>query len=127
MRRTLLAALLGLGCFLGRPAAVPAQEPVPMTYNQARAYHHFLTSPYSYRTYSGTTPGYSVEGFTPYGYEGYARGPGYFQQRITPRGYESYYAVPPAEGYTIGPPVFAPYPPPVYGNLYPHELRSIYP
>ena len=114
MRRTLIVTLLGLGCFLVRPTTAPAQD-LPMTYNPARAYRHFLTSPYSYRTYSGTTPGYAVEGFTPFGYEGYARGPGYFQHRITPRGYESYYAVPPEAGFRIGPPAFAPYPVPGYG------------
>jgi hypothetical protein len=108
---------LGLGCFLGRPAAAPAQD-LPMTYNQARAYRHFLTSPYSYRTYSGMTPGYVVEEFTPYGYEKYARGPVYFQHRITPRGYESHYLAPPETGFRIGPPVFGPFPPPGYGNPY---------
>jgi hypothetical protein len=123
MRRTLI--VLGLVCFVGQPAAAPAQEPVPMTYNQARAYRHFLTSPYSYRTYSGTTPGFAVEGFTPFGYEGYARGPGYFQHRITPRGYESYYLAPPETGFRIRPPAFAPYPMPGYG--YPYGSGPAYP
>jgi hypothetical protein len=85
-------------------AATPAsaQEPYP-SYNSYRAYRHFLTSPYSFRTYSGPIPGYETEAYTPFGYQWHSQPPGYFRQEITPRGFTSYQYVPPARGYIITP------------------------
>jgi hypothetical protein len=86
--------------------------PGPMTYNQARAYYHFLNSPYSYRAYYGTSPGYATAGFTPYGYEQTAVGPVWWDQRITPRGFSSYHT-PAVTAHTIIPYPPAPAPAPV--------------
>ena len=83
-----------------------AQDPYygpPVAYTTARAYHHFLTSPYSYRTYSRSYPGYTVEGYTPYGYESVTHDPGYLHERITPYGFERYRVVPGYHGYVVVP------------------------
>jgi|SRR5579884_2499693 len=71
-----------------------AQQPY-MTYNQMRAYRHFLNSPYSYRTYSGLSPGYTLDMPAPYGEQQYYQGPSYVEQRITPWGFEGYQSLPP--------------------------------
>jgi hypothetical protein len=84
----------GLVCALALVGPSSAQVPGPYSYNTARAYSHFLTSPYSYRTYSATVMPYRVEAYTPYSHERFATGPGYVHQRITPHGFESYYAAP---------------------------------
>jgi hypothetical protein len=112
-----LAAALG-AAGLG---TVRAQDPYygpPVDYTTARAYHHFLTSPYSYRTYSRSFPGYTVEGYTPYGYERVTRDPGYLHERITPYGFERYRVVP---GYhaTVVVPAVGPYYGPPYAPAYP--------
>jgi hypothetical protein len=90
-----------------------AQEPYP-SYNAYRAYRHFLTSPYSFRTYSGTIPGYEAGGYTRYGFQWYGQPPGYFRQEITPRGFSSYQFVPPGRGFILTPILPPPYPPPPY-------------
>jgi len=85
------------------PANAAYGEPDYSSYNYARAYHHFLTSPYSYRTFSSLSPGRGSQYLTPYGSEGYYRQPGYEQQRITPYGYESYGYVPGSGSYRANP------------------------
>jgi hypothetical protein len=73
-------------------------------WNFNRAYHHFMASPYSFRTYSTTTPGYAASSYTPYyGYQAYVVGPGYVNQQITPYGYQGYYGVPAQASYTVTP------------------------
>src|SRR5262245_51185101 len=69
------------------PGRSLAQDYVPTSPNAARAYHHFLTSPYSFRTFSSGSAPYTLEGYTPYGYERYVVGPSYIHQRITPYGF----------------------------------------
>ena len=109
----------GLVCALALIGPSSAQEPWPYSYNAARAYFHFLTSPYSYRTYSGTVIPYRVDVYTPYSYERFATGPGYVHQRITPRGFESYYAAP-SWSYRVMPYPFVYVYPPA-----PVELRAL--
>jgi hypothetical protein len=106
-------------CALALAGSSSAQERWPYSSNAARAYYHFLTSPYSYRTYSGPVMPYRVDVFTPYGYERFAAGPGYVHQRITPHGFESYYAAP-SWSYRVTPYPF------VYGYApQPVELRAV--
>jgi hypothetical protein len=89
-----IGAALCAAALSGGGRAVAQEVPAPMTYNQARAYYHFLNSPYSYRAYYGASPAYVTAGFTPYGYEVTAVGPVYWDQRITPRGFTSYHTLP---------------------------------
>jgi hypothetical protein len=105
MRSFYLSLVLALaGSITGLPAAAHAQwgPEVPGTWSDP-AYRHFLLSPYSYRTYSASTPGYAGAGYTPYGYQSYYLDPGYQHQRITPRGYESYRLVPGYQTYEATP------------------------
>jgi hypothetical protein len=99
--------ILTLGCLLV-PGRAWAQGPFS-SYNSYRAYRHFLTSPYSFRTYSGTIPGYEFGQYTPNGYEWYAQPPGYLHQEITPHGFSSYQYVPPARGFVLAPLIPPPY------------------
>jgi hypothetical protein len=122
MRRLLsslgLTALVAVGM-----TAAPAGAQYPyVTYNQERAYRHFLNSPYRTRAYYGTTPGFVAETPTPYGYERAWREPGYVRQMISPRGFESYRVDPPVqvEGYLLPPPVLYAVPYDLYyGPAYP--------
>jgi hypothetical protein len=112
MHSRILPLILSLAAVLsvvGRSST--AQQPGPQSYNASRAYLHFLTSPYSYRTYSSLSAPYTVANYAPHGYERFTLGSGYLHQRITPRGFESHY-VAPAWAYS-----YAPYPPPVYSHL----------
>jgi hypothetical protein len=95
-----------------------AQEGWIWTPNAVRAYRHFLNSPYSLRTYSGTAPGYVLEGYGPDGYERFYREPGYLHQRISPRGFESYQSVP-GWSYSVTPYPRVYYYPPAYVAPYP--------
>jgi hypothetical protein len=107
MTTTLLVGLMAAGA--GRAQYYPAPGPMPAeSFNAQRAYRQFLTSPYSFRTYSGGYPGFSVSRFTPFGYERYAQGPGYVHQEITPRGFTAYRVDPGRER------VVVPYVPRVY-------------
>jgi hypothetical protein len=90
------------------PAAAPAYAPPPVSFNYARAYQHFLTSPYSYRTFSSLSPAYVTSGFTPYGYQWTFVGPVYTHQRITPRGFEGYSVMPGSRTDIVAPPVYVP-------------------
>jgi len=63
-------------------------------YNYDRAYRHFLTSPYSYRTFSSLGQGYRADVLTPFSSQSFYREPGYEHQRISPRGLERYSVVP---------------------------------
>jgi hypothetical protein len=69
-------------------------QPPYYNYNYDRAYSHFLSSPYSYRTFSSLGQGYRVDTFTPFSSQSFYREPGYEHQRISPRGLERYYIVP---------------------------------
>jgi hypothetical protein len=112
-RQVLMAALLAGGLTAAQAAA---QDPYA-EYNRARAYRHFLTSPYRTRSYSGTIPGY-VESFSaPQEYAAVWRSAGFLHERISPRGHEGYF-IPGQEGITVLRPVgfflpsYALYPPP---------------
>jgi hypothetical protein len=96
-----LAALFAAGIM---PARALAQYPY-LTYNQERAYRHFLNSPYRTRAFYGTTPGFVAERPTPYGYERAWRERGYVRMMISPRGFETYRVDPPVqvEGYLLPP------------------------
>lgn len=71
------------------------------TYN--RAYRKFVNSPYTYRTFSSSTPGAVVEYATPFGMERHYRGPTYEHRRITPTAYESHGYLPGYGGYRTDP------------------------
>jgi hypothetical protein len=107
---TSVALLAGLA--LAAPGAAraqaPAAPPPEADYTTNRAYCHFLTSPYSYRTYSASRPAYTVEGYSPLGYERISRDTGYLHERFTPRGYERFEVVPGYRGTVIRPVVPAP-------------------
>lgn len=85
------------------PMPPAAGQPDYTSYNYNRAYNRFLSSPYSYRTFSSLSPSRGVEYFTPYGREGYFREPGYQHQRITPYAFESYGYVPGGSSYRATP------------------------
>jgi len=78
----------------GRPPSSPYEQPLFYNYNYDRAYRHFLSSPYSFRTFSSLGQGYRVDAFTPFSSQSFYREPGYEHQRISPRGLERYYIVP---------------------------------
>jgi hypothetical protein len=104
MRRILLAVAVGLGALGQTPAR--AQEwygPAVVSENYARAYHHFLNAPSSYRTFSGSAPGYVVYSPTPFGYEAIYVPPTFVHQRITPHGFEAHATVPGAVVPTVSP------------------------
>jgi hypothetical protein len=131
---TLTLGLVGLGLAGLAPGHARAQEGLYAyyaDYNAARAYRHFLNSPYSYRTYSTTSPGYVAEGPTPYGgYVRFWRTPGYLNERITTHGYQRFEVVPGGGSYEVIPGVLLPYLPPPYvpyrGPFFPgpEPLRS---
>lgn len=88
-------ALLGLGLVVGTATAQPPGATPYASYNFERAYRHFLTSPYPYRTFSSLRPGFSAAtGVYPFGEETIYQEPSVLRQRITPRGFESYEYVP---------------------------------
>jgi hypothetical protein len=105
------------------PAPSGGHGSPPMSPNFARAYRHFLNSPYSYRTLSSQTPVYvtslAVPSLsTPYPY-GYYRwtfvDPAYTHLRITPRGFEGYTVTPGSRTYTVSPAWFMTTYPQPYG------------
>ncbi|MGE3804232.1 MAG: hypothetical protein AB7K24_06130 [Gemmataceae bacterium] len=84
-------ALKGMSVLLLLAVAGQLQAQSPYgEYNRARAYRHFLNSPYSYRTYSAFPPATGYQSVGPFSAEGLNVDPGYIHQRITPRGFESY-------------------------------------
>lgn len=121
MRKLILSAVVAV---LSAATTATAQVPPPVpygsgpSYNYMRAYHHFMTSPYSYRTMSSLGSGYAAEGPTPFGYQGTYVDPGYRQQRITPYGYENYTRVPGYGGYTVTPFGYQSYYTPGYSYQY---------
>ncbi len=113
-----LAWSLSVASALAQFPLAPAAP--PPSYNAQRAYRHFLNSPYSFRTYSGSYPGFTTGSFTPHGYAEYSQGPGYVHEEITPRGSRFYHLN------TGGHGVFIPYRPrplvrvdPYFGPLLP--------
>ncbi len=102
-----------------------AQSPVPLTYNQGRAMNQFLTSQYSYRTYSGTTPGFYYEVATPYGSEWVSRGYGYARLRITPWGTDGVQYIPPTRYEFVPADQLVIYPP--VPTLVPYAAPSLVP
>jgi len=77
-----------------QPPSAPYDRPPFYNYNYDRAYRHFLSSPYSFRTFSSLGQGYRVDTVTPFSSASFYREPGYEHQRISPRGLERYYIVP---------------------------------
>jgi hypothetical protein len=108
-RQAMVAALLASGLAAGQAAA---QDPYA-EYNRARAYRHFLTSPYRTRTYSGTIPGYVGSFATPQEYGTVWRTAGFLHERISPRGHEGYF-IPGQEGMTVIRPAVFYLPPPTF-------------
>ncbi len=103
--------MLTVALFAGSLAAGPAAAQDPYAeYNLARAYRHFITSPYRTRTWSGTVPGYAAGFSNPLEYGTVWRAPGYVHMRISPRGSEGYF-IPGQEGMTVIRPTVI-YPPP---------------
>lgn len=90
-----LATVLILGWMGSAPATaqVPGEVPVQgKTYSPA--YHHFLNSTYTYRTFTALSPGYSSYNASPFSYQSFYVEPGYLHQRISPSGFEHFQAVP---------------------------------
>jgi hypothetical protein len=114
MKRQLLAlaglALLATGAWAQDPYADPNVSP---------AYRHFLTSPYSYRTYSYLGSGRSWGYNTPFESGRFYQAPGYYHEEISPRGGWSYAIVPRVEGYVTPRPVVVYRP--IYEPPYPYS------
>ena len=111
MKRQLLA-MAGLAMVA---AAAYAQDPYTDPYISP-AYRHFLTSPYSFRTYSNLGSARSWGYDTPFESGRFYQSPGYYHEEISPRGRWSYEVPPRIEGYIVPRPVVV-YPP-VYGPPY---------
>jgi hypothetical protein len=92
------------------PAPSWGYGPPAMSPNFARAYRHFVNSPYSYRTLSSWTPGYVTSFSAPYSpsFQWTFVDPAYTHLRITPYGFEGYSVTPGSRTYTIGPAWFMP-------------------
>ncbi len=105
MRVLCLSLALTVGALTAPAARAQYGPEVPGTWSDP-AYRHFLTSPYSYRTYSAYPSGYGERWVTPFGVEGYAVEPGYLHERITPRGYQSFRRVPGYATYRVVPPAY---------------------
>ena len=110
----ILPALLLAGALLAPQAH--AQDPY-VVYDVSPAYRHFLTSPYSYRTYSNLGSGRSWGYDTPFESGRFYQTPGYYHEEISPYARWSYQVPPRVEGYVVPravvvyPPVWAaPYP-----------------
>jgi hypothetical protein len=110
-RPVLFLPLAALALTLAAPNPLRAQawgyQPKPYDYAAAwnfnRAYHHFLSSPYAVRRYSTTTPGYAMNYYSPFVYQGSYTGPGYVNQQITPYGFQAYYGMPATGSYQVTP------------------------
>jgi hypothetical protein len=112
-----LTLLLALGQTPGvTPEPVGMRPMVPMTYNEVRAYTHYLSSPYTVRAYSGPIPGYVEQLQTPFGTQVYFRRSGYLNEVTTPYGASTFEAVPVTRGYMVLPGM--PYPSVTGGIIY---------
>lgn len=101
MRSRIFALSAGLVLLL---TALPTHAQAPWVGTMSDpAYRHFLFSPYSYRTFSTASPGYSVGYPIPFGYQSAYVTPSYRNERITPFGYQSYYLQPGHGGSTVTP------------------------
>jgi hypothetical protein len=98
-------------------SAVSAQDPYA-DYNRARAYRHYLTSPYSFRTYSDLQSGRTWSYDTPLESGRFWQTPGYYHEEISPTGRWSAAVPPRVEGYVVARPVviYAP----VWNPAYPY-------
>ena len=101
-------------------ARAAAQDPYA-DYNRERAYRHFLTSPYSFRTYSDLGSGRSWGYDTPVESGRFWQTPGYYHEEVSPYGTWNYEIPPRVEGYIVPRPrvIYSPvlrpalpYPPP---------------
>ena len=117
MKLSSIFAALGAACLFA--AAAPAQDPYGG--DVSPAYRHFLTSPYSYRTYSYLGSGRAWGYDTPLESGRFYQTPDYYHEEIAPSGRWSYQAPVIVNGYVVRrplivyPPVWAapyPYPPP---------------
>ena len=117
MQHILLAGLAGAVL----SASAWAQEPPPDYVLPGRLYHYYLTSPYSYRTYSSLGSARAWGYDTPYESGRFYEPPGYYHEETTPSGRWSHAVIPPVEGRIIHRPVVV-YPPdwaPSYSYPYP--------
>lgn len=105
--RTLLA-LLGVALVAG---SASAQDPYG---GISPAYRQFLTSPYSFRTYSYLGSARSWGYDTPFESARFYQTPGYYHEEIAPWGRWSTGVVPGLQGYVVPGPVYPPVPVPVY-------------
>lgn len=110
-----LAATIFGAAFLAAPAG--AQEPAPDYVLPGRLYHYYLTSPYSFRTYSSLGSARSWGFDTPYESSHYYQPPGYYHEETTPYTRWGHAVIPPTEGQTYHRPVVV-YPP--YPGYYPY-------
>jgi hypothetical protein len=113
--RVLVLIALGLaGAWC--PAKAVAQDPAA-DYNRARAYRHYLTSPYSFRTYSDLGAARAWGYDTPLESGRFWQSPYYYHEEMSPRGRWTSAVPPRVEGYVMTRPVIIyppayPYPPP---------------
>jgi hypothetical protein len=77
---------------LGGAANAVAQTPADYNYN--RAYRHFVTSRYSYRTLYSSVPGSGSVMATPFVYQSQFIEPSFSRQRIMPQGYDRFDLIP---------------------------------
>jgi hypothetical protein len=115
-----IAGLAGL--LLGALTTPPAQAQDPWAdYNTARAYHHYLTSPYTVKAYSALDSGRAWGYDTPLESGRFWRTPGYYHEMVTPYGREVYGVPSWTGGYVVPRPVLV-YPVPVVPG-YPYPPR----
>jgi hypothetical protein len=105
--------LLAMTAFALFVAGAQAQDPYTDP-NISPAYRHFLTSPYSFRTYSHIGSGRSWGYDSPFESSRFYQTPGYYHEEISPHGRWSYEVPSRVEGYVrprpvvVYPPVFIP-------------------
>jgi hypothetical protein len=108
--------IVGISAAAVMAASAGAQEPYPDYVLPGRLYHYYLTSPYSFRTYSslGSARAWSYD--TPYESGRFYQPPGYYHEEISPAGRWGSGIVPPVEGQITRRPVvvYAPVWPPPY-------------
>ena len=102
-------ALMGIALVAG---SVSAQDPYQ---DLSPAYRHFLTSPYSFRTYSSMGSARSWGYDTPFESGRFEQTPGYYHEEIAPWGRWASGVTPEVHGYVIHRPVY----PPVFVPVYP--------
>ena len=102
----------------------PARAQGPYAeYNRQRAYKHFLTSPYTDKSFSSLTSPRQWGYETPWESGYFQQSPGLYRERVSPRGHERLVVPSRVEGYVVPRPPIEVYPGPVSPYPYPSPPR----